>query len=367
MTMMMTGRVLLVCALCALWCGAGSRCDEEEDTALVVGPPGSRSNDGKGGPGSAPPSLPGTGTSVPRSILPESEVPQERIAGTSSEERGEKNYKNEDGEEEDVDEDGENSRHHERLSEQPTQKEESQEETPEEKELKKGLEEEKDVHQPGEEGIKGAQQSQSQQPPPQQLQVKITAPAGRGGPTAPTGPARPPAPAEPSSMDGSQTIEPTDSRNPSQESHDKSLLQTKKESSAPDPSLKDAFPEQHGQETTTPDSVMNASAGSQARITAPSTSTSGSGEAQSKADGNDAQRPNPNKSHDDSDAGKTKVSTTLSEAAPQTTETVAATQTNHTKTIGDNDGSTAVSHTTFPLLLLLLPVACAAAAAVVAA
>ncbi|KAF5217191.1 Mucin-associated surface protein (MASP) subgroup S080 [Trypanosoma cruzi] len=359
MAMMMTGRVLLVCALCVLWCGAGSRCDEEEDTALVVGPPGGRSNDGKGGPGSAPPSLPGTGTSVPRSILPESEVPQERIAGTSSEERGEKNYKNEDGEEENVDEDVGNSRHHERLSEQPTQQEVSHEETPEGKGLKKGLEE-KDVHQPGEEGIKGRQQSQSQQPPPQQLQVQITAPAGRGGPTAPTGPARPPAPAEPSSMDGSQTIEPTDSRNPSQESHDKSLLQTKKESSAPDPSLKDAFPEQHGQETTTPDSVMNASAGTQARITAPSTSTSGSGEAQSKADGNDAQRPNPNKSHDDSDAGKTKVSTTLSEAATQATETVAATQTNHTKTIGDSDGSTAVSHTTSPLLLLLI-VACAAA------
>ncbi|RNF06005.1 mucin-associated surface protein (MASP), partial [Trypanosoma cruzi] len=28
MTMMMTGRVLLVCALCVLWCGAGGRCDE---------------------------------------------------------------------------------------------------------------------------------------------------------------------------------------------------------------------------------------------------------------------------------------------------------------------------------------------------
>ncbi|RNC51692.1 mucin-associated surface protein (MASP) [Trypanosoma cruzi] len=32
MAMMMTGRVLLVCALCVLWCGAGGRCDEE-DTA----------------------------------------------------------------------------------------------------------------------------------------------------------------------------------------------------------------------------------------------------------------------------------------------------------------------------------------------
>ncbi|EAN81602.1 mucin-associated surface protein (MASP), putative, partial [Trypanosoma cruzi] len=62
MAMMMTGRVLLVCALCVLWCGVGCGFgDEEEGTALVVGPPGGRSNDGKGGPGSAPPSLPGTG------------------------------------------------------------------------------------------------------------------------------------------------------------------------------------------------------------------------------------------------------------------------------------------------------------------
>ncbi|KAF8279787.1 Mucin-associated surface protein (MASP), subgroup S016 [Trypanosoma cruzi] len=30
MAMMMTGRVLLVCALCVLWCGAGGRCDVEE-------------------------------------------------------------------------------------------------------------------------------------------------------------------------------------------------------------------------------------------------------------------------------------------------------------------------------------------------
>ncbi|ESS62169.1 mucin-associated surface protein (MASP) [Trypanosoma cruzi Dm28c] len=37
MAMMMTGRVLLVCALCVLWCGAGGRCDEVETTALGGG------------------------------------------------------------------------------------------------------------------------------------------------------------------------------------------------------------------------------------------------------------------------------------------------------------------------------------------
>ncbi|RNC32883.1 mucin-associated surface protein (MASP), partial [Trypanosoma cruzi] len=38
MAMMMTGRVLLVCALCVLWCGAGGRCDEEKRAGLGSGP-----------------------------------------------------------------------------------------------------------------------------------------------------------------------------------------------------------------------------------------------------------------------------------------------------------------------------------------
>ncbi|KAF5220082.1 Mucin-associated surface protein (MASP) subgroup S035 [Trypanosoma cruzi] len=54
----------------------------------------------------------------------------------------------------------------------------------------------------------------------------------------------------------------------------------------------------------------------------------------------------------------------MSDAAEQSTGTA---QTNHTMTPGDSDGSTAVSHTTSPLLFLLLVVACAAAAAVLAA
>ncbi|PBJ68732.1 mucin-associated surface protein [Trypanosoma cruzi cruzi] len=56
----------------------------------------------------------------------------------------------------------------------------------------------------------------------------------------------------------------------------------------------------------------------------------------------------------------------MNDAAPQTAITPTAAQTNDTVTPADSDGSTAVSHTTSPLLLLLL-VACAAAAAVVAA
>ncbi|EAN94876.1 Mucin-associated surface protein (MASP) [Trypanosoma cruzi] len=45
---MMTGRVLLVCALCVLWCGAGGRCDEEI-AKDPVGPSGAPGNLGKDG------------------------------------------------------------------------------------------------------------------------------------------------------------------------------------------------------------------------------------------------------------------------------------------------------------------------------
>ncbi|EKG03818.1 mucin-associated surface protein (MASP), putative [Trypanosoma cruzi] len=55
------------------------------------------------------------------------------------------------------------------------------------------------------------------------------------------------------------------------------------------------------------------------------------------------------------------------DANPKETPVTAAAMKNITATTGDSDGSTAFSHTTSPLLLLLLVVACAAAAAVVAA
>ncbi|KAF8280073.1 Mucin-associated surface protein (MASP), subgroup S040 [Trypanosoma cruzi] len=96
-------------------------------------------------------------------------------------------------------------------------------------------------------------------------------------------------------------------------------------------------------------------------------STSGSGGAQSEADADDddPQRPNPEgPQNDGTEAGDTHGPSAASDAAPQAAKAIAA-QTNGTVTPGDSDGSTAVSHSTSPLLLLV--VACAAAAAVVAA
>ncbi|EAN86464.1 Mucin-associated surface protein (MASP) [Trypanosoma cruzi] len=96
-------------------------------------------------------------------------------------------------------------------------------------------------------------------------------------------------------------------------------------------------------------------------------STSGSGGAQSEADADvdDPQRPNPEgPQNDGTEAGDTHGPTAVSDAAPQAAKAITA-QTNGTVTPGDSDGSTAVSHTTSPLLLLLV-VACAAAAVVAA-
>ncbi|EAN98556.1 Mucin-associated surface protein (MASP) [Trypanosoma cruzi] len=49
---MMSGRVLLVCALCVLWCGAGGRCDEEGTAGHGV-QPGVSASGGSGAPDNA--------------------------------------------------------------------------------------------------------------------------------------------------------------------------------------------------------------------------------------------------------------------------------------------------------------------------
>ncbi|EAN98634.1 Mucin-associated surface protein (MASP) [Trypanosoma cruzi] len=50
MAMMMTGRVLLVCALCVLWCGAGGRCAEEKADEFLVTEPGGSLSGGDSSP-----------------------------------------------------------------------------------------------------------------------------------------------------------------------------------------------------------------------------------------------------------------------------------------------------------------------------
>ncbi|KAF8303913.1 Mucin-associated surface protein (MASP), subgroup S074 [Trypanosoma cruzi] len=163
----------------------------------------------------------------------------------------------------------------------------------------------------------------------------------------------------------SSTAERENSQNQKKVTNEATPSGPKMESEAPEPSSGDATQEQHSHDTDTEDSTKNATTGSPAETTFSSTSTSGSGDhAHNNADENDAQ--SSEGQHDSLETGNTNVVPTLSEAAPQTAETITAAQTNHTTRPGDSDSSTAVSHTTSPLLLLLV-VACAAAAAVVAA
>ncbi|RNC53031.1 mucin-associated surface protein (MASP) [Trypanosoma cruzi] len=138
--------------------------------------------------------------------------------------------------------------------------------------------------------------------------------------------------------------------------------ESKMESKAPEPPSGDATQGQHSHDRDTEDSRKNAAAGSPAEPTTSSSSTSGSGDhVQNKADKDDAQ--SSEEQHDSLETGNTNVVPTLSETAPQTAKTTTAARINGTATPGDSDSSTAVSHTTSPLLLFLV-VACAAAAAV---
>ncbi|KAF8303903.1 Mucin-associated surface protein (MASP), subgroup S074 [Trypanosoma cruzi] len=168
-----------------------------------------------------------------------------------------------------------------------------------------------------------------------------------------------------SESEGSPPTEPKNSQNPKKVTNEATPSGPTMESKASEPPSGDATQGQHSHDTDTEDPTKNAATGSPAEPTSSSTSASGSGDhVQNKADEDDAQ--SSEGQHDSLETGNTNVVPTLSEAAPQTTKTTTATQTNHTTNAQNSDGSTAVSHTTSPLLLLLL-VVCAAAAAVVAA
>ncbi|PWV21001.1 Mucin-associated surface protein (MASP) [Trypanosoma cruzi] len=80
---MMTGRVLLVCALCVLWCGAGGRCDEEVVEIPVGG--------GKVAVGSTGTSTPGSDSSDPTKGLPKVNQSTEKSEGKSLEGKEVKN------------------------------------------------------------------------------------------------------------------------------------------------------------------------------------------------------------------------------------------------------------------------------------
>ncbi|EKG06672.1 mucin-associated surface protein (MASP), putative [Trypanosoma cruzi] len=314
MAMMMTGRVLLVCALCVLWCGAGGRCEGEAEVL------GSR--------GELPPApaelatlpqdtqgLQGGVSGVEDKLLPASSRPLE---------------------EEDDDSDNDED---------------------------EGMEDEvKITERQGDKGGTAAPESDSRE---KNLSV------GRQETKL--------------AIISAEEILPSDSRetnaNPTQ-----TEIEKKKDSDKRPPSAENALTTGNG-ENTLPEGVVGVNpppppedgvdsrkqdgedTTSEGKKNVPSPETavtpqSHRGEG-SEGTGEDTKATTVIANTTDTTSTQNSDGSTvkMNEAAPQTAITITATQTNDTTR---GDGSTAVSHTTSPLLLLLV-VACAAAAAVVAA
>ncbi|PBJ80559.1 mucin-associated surface protein [Trypanosoma cruzi cruzi] len=421
MAMVMTGRVLLVCALCVLWCGtSGGRCDEEKETtpANLPGAPSS----GESSPTELKASSPVSGSSSLISKPEEGEKSKHPPAKESSEAKegssSEGNVVNGD--------------------EAPQEEPSGHLSESEEEGLAKKQKEEKETQ-----VIRDGGQNRNQPAPHQQPSAKSHAgsPGGSvGGAKDPLGSPLPGVISSPRSGGDGETIGSIPS-NP-QSTSPKEVLSTE-ETGAQRHSLSNekaakgdvvggiATPGSEGQSFLEEQKPKDL--GSDTHQTAGSSedlNTESQGSAKAQLELVNVIKPEPQTSHgikapetEGNDSHNTDISKNLPDAqetehvqeknnenpasspvktqrtstgtheeAPashpngipsplqeetftgmkttedaQTPEAAATgtTQANHTATPGDSDGSTAVSHTTSPLLLLL--VACAAAAAVVAA
>ncbi|EAN82478.1 Mucin-associated surface protein (MASP) [Trypanosoma cruzi] len=332
MVMMMTGRVLLVCALCVLWCGAGGVVNG------VGGIDGLSEVPSSGVPSSSSSNPNGNDLSKTLSNTPS-------IQNGESSEKGEPSGKKSPGPVSPSGQTGEVSKLEEKLRASDTQEE--AETSVAGKDTTKAERTQSDMKTDGSSNtLSTAAKSKVQSPPP------------------------PPPPVKPPTAEEQQpNTAPKDPRTATEEKYEMPTSATKTNPDTPKTSLKDGMADRHGHDATTTVLVKNAATGNSAERKSPSISTNDSDDAQSTGDENNDDDPRPNhKETGDHKAANTKVGSTPSETATQTvkTETVTVAQKNDTATSGDSEGSPAASHTTSPLLLLLV-VAAAAAAAVVAA
>ncbi|KAF5213993.1 Mucin-associated surface protein (MASP) subgroup S030 [Trypanosoma cruzi] len=361
MAMMMTGRVLLlVCALCVLWCGAGGCA--ENDAEVVEIPAG-----GKGAVGSTGTSVPGPGVSVLRIDVPNVNQSKETSAVKSFEGNEVKT------DQQDVvngveDEKNNNSSEH---------LEETMEDGPGKERTEPPLQN------VGQEEIQPPQLQvnlpQKAQPQPQQSQpLPPSAPqphisaseegegvgenntGGEGQPSLGVqdiGNAAPKNPRKEDLLEG-----------PGKESESSEQFQTTVPNTVtPEHKTQNEMltPEQktnEGQSTDTSTNLPelqkeNKKYPAFAEVTAQSTST---GSQEKEAEPSTSEEPSPLEEEHSTGTKTTEDARTPDAAATEKR------QNGDNEKVGDRDSSTAVSHTTSPLLLLLL-VVCAAAAAVVAA
>ncbi|PBJ77324.1 mucin-associated surface protein [Trypanosoma cruzi cruzi] len=360
MAMMMTGRVLLVCALCVLCCGAGGGCDEG------VGSPagGLLGTAGNGTVETTGASTPGPDSSDLTKGLPKVNQPTETSIGKSLE------LNKVDADQQDVapgvedEEDGSPSE----------QLEETLKDDPEKGETKPELQNK------GQEGRQPPQLQvdvlQQPQPPLQQsqtqlqLQLQPSSEKGegvgknnKGGEgqlsleVEDKGNAVPEAPRKEDLLEGSgkesesseQVQATVPNKVPPEHKAQNGMLppeQKTNESQSTDTStnLPEIQKENKEHPASTEGTAQSTSTGSQEKEAEPSTS----------------EEPSPHEEQQSTETKTTEDARTPDAAATEKRQTGA------NEKVGDSDGSTAVSHTTSPLLLLVV-VACAAAAAVVAA
>ncbi|EAN98646.1 Mucin-associated surface protein (MASP) [Trypanosoma cruzi] len=350
MAMMMAGRVLLVYALCVLWCGTpGGRCDEDElPQASLVGASGS---DGKS---SLEPPIIAQGGS-PNSVLESISVKETRAetdeGRLSTEEEEEDEDENEgipqppsppppknDEKLEKVNESEpqpENQRQVEGGTQNQSEKEtetNGQEEVTKKKEEESELKPQDNQTPVQEEDTRNVGGHQPSQGKDQQIKVEAKTPSNPAGDYSP---------GEHNGNDGSNEKEEEEGEE-GVEGHERHRAQEREEaahvSGAPEVNSTDIQQEvqrTHAGETPT---GIKQKAGEE------------------RDDETEEEREEQKGENQENPPGKEKETITGANATNQINTTP-----------GDSDGSTAVSHTTSPLLLLLLVVACAAAAAVVAA
>ncbi|KAF8307559.1 Mucin-associated surface protein (MASP), subgroup S082 [Trypanosoma cruzi] len=371
MAMMMAGRVLLVCALCVLWCGAAavSVTDGDVGGPVTLGDPGGGGqsplvNKGDGGTGGSKadsshesksePLVAASGDESPALLLDEDEggnPAEEHLRREKEVPKGKKEESQsppQDASPTDGNpEEALDSLPQERLLDAPEKgvitngggggtANGGKEDTDQNAGLSPNNSDPTALVEPE------VKQVLTPEPIKTKLSPAMTVSAEETNPTASTG--------------SQNTTEKTSTTSPS---HSKTAPEASEKTSG------NGTPNQQREETDQPDSMNNAATSHPAETPAAS-STSGSDGAQNKDDkfDNGAQRPHRKEPQDGLEDRNTDDAPTASETEPKSETDI--TQKNATSKSGDS-GSTAISHTTSPPLLLLVVVACAAAAAAVAA
>ncbi|PWU88667.1 Mucin-associated surface protein (MASP) [Trypanosoma cruzi] len=393
MAMMMTGRVLLVCALCVLWCGAGGGYAEDDD--VVFGHPGTRGERGGGAVGESPPAGGSNGGSGGSKADSPHGSESEPLDSTSDEESSSL----------DIDQELDPNPPEEHVLQKevdPIGKQDHSESGPQDAlppdangtvtldsdaqlQLSDTKKKQTEVltNVGGGEIADGGKDSTgrsnglspNKSDPPALLEPRIKEVS------QPTEPSPPPANLSPAPQELPTAVSPaerpqaiaasagetnptasTGSRNATETTTTTSPSHSKTAPEAAETPSGNGEPNQKRQDTDTPDPMKDGPTSLPAETVLSSVSKSGIGGAHNKEDKVDdgAQRPNGKEPQDGPEDGNTNDAPTSTEAAPQKALTATITQTNVTATKGDSDGGTAVSHTTSPLLLLLV-VACAAA------